>query len=513
MTGCHYHAHKFGKRSDMQFTTTDTAAAAVETDCLIVGRADSDLSGALADIDSASDGLISRLRDSGDLPVKAGQTLLLHAVPGIAADRVLVVGLGKSEKLDGVAFDKAVKAAGKALRQSRATSAHCLLTDHEVEDRGSDWKVRQAGIALAYADYVYTATKKPKDDAPPAIDMVSFPAGDGVEQQLALASAIAAGVHHARDLADLPPNICTPAHLAETARKMAAEHDGLEVEILEEEVMEALGMNALLAVAVGSANRPRLIRLSWHGGNKGDAPLAMVGKGVTFDTGGISIKPRDGMEQMKFDMGGAAATLGAMEAVARLKLPMNIEGVVPAVENMVDGKSYRPADVITAMNGKTIEVHNTDAEGRMILADALTWTGQNLKPQTTVDMATLTGACVIALGHHASAVMTQDDELAEELLSAGQRSVDRTWRLPLWDDYQEQIETPFADMKNVGGMPAGSITAGCFLSRFAEGQRWAHIDIAGSAWRWGKPESGTGRPVGMLVDWLVHRAGGWDALD
>jgi leucyl aminopeptidase len=496
----------------MQFTTTDAAPNAVDTDCLIAGLSEDGLAGHLADIDRASEGLLSRLHESGDLPAKAGQTVMLHAVPGIKADRLLVVGLGKAEKFDGVAYDKAVKAAGKALRQSRAKSAHCLLADVDVADRGDDWKLRQAGIALVYADYVYSATKKPKDDAPPTTETVSFPAANGVAQQLSLASAIAAGIQRARDLADLPPNICTPAYLAETAEKMAAEHDKLEVEILEEDTMRSLGMNALMAVAEGSANRPRLIRLSWKGGASGDAPLAMVGKGVTFDTGGISIKPRDLMEQMKFDMGGAAATIGAIEAVARLGLPMNVEGVVAAVENMPDGKAYRPGDVITAMNGKTIEVHNTDAEGRMILADALSWTGQKLKPQTTVDMATLTGACVVALGHHASAVMTQDDELAEELLTAGQRSADRTWRLPLWDDYQEQIESPFADMKNIGGMPAGSITAGCFLSRFAEGQRWAHIDCAGSAWQWGKPESGTGRPVGMLVDWLVHRAGGWDAL-
>ncbi|WP_205596598.1 leucyl aminopeptidase [Wenzhouxiangella sp. XN201] len=496
----------------MQFTTTDAATSAVETDCLIIGLPEGNgLDGAAAEIDSAIGGVLTQLDKGSELPRKAGKTLMLHALTGIGARRILVVGLGKAEKLDAVAFDKAVKAAGKALRQSHATSAHCLLADAKVTDRDSDWKVRQAGIALAYADYVYSATKKPKDDAPPATDTVSFPAGKGAEQQLSLASAIAAGVQRARDLADLPPNICTPAYLAEIAETMAAEHDGLEVEILEDEEMEKLGMNALLAVAVGSANRPRLIRLSWSGGKDGDAPLAMVGKGVTFDTGGISIKPRDLMEQMKFDMGGAAATIGAMEAVARLKLPMNVEGVVAAVENMPDGKAYRPGDVITAMNGKTIEVHNTDAEGRMILADALTWTGR-LKPDTTVDLATLTGACVVALGHHASAVMTQNDELAEELLAAGQRSADRTWRLPLWDDYQEQIESPFADMKNVGGMPAGSITAGCFLSRFAEGQRWAHVDIAGAAWQWGKPESGTGRPVGMLVDWLVNRAGGWNAV-
>jgi leucyl aminopeptidase len=215
---------------------------------------------------------------------------------------------------------------------------------------------------------------------------------------------------------------------------------------------------------------------------------------------------------MKFDMGGAASVLGAMEAIANLKLPMNVDGIVAAVENMPDGNAYRPGDVITTMSGKTVEVHNTDAEGRMILADALTWTGKFVKPDTMVDLATLTGACVVALGHHASGIMTNDDALAKELLAAGDKSADRGWRLPLWDDYQEQIDTPFADMKNIGGMPAGSITAGCFLSRFTEDQRWAHIDIAGSAWQWGKPESATGRPVGLLVEWLVDRAGGWEAV-
>jgi leucyl aminopeptidase len=283
------------------------------------------------------------------------------------------------------------------------------------------------------------------------------------------------------------------------------------VEVLDEDQMASLGMNALLAVGVGSENPSRLIRLSWRGGKEGDAPLAMVGKGVTFDTGGISIKPRELMEQMKFDMGGAAATIGTMEAIARLKLPLNVDGVVAAVENMPDGKAYRPGDVITAMNGKTIEVHNTDAEGRMILADALYWTGQNVKPAKMVDIATLTGACVVALGAHASGIMTQDDALAEELLGAGIESTDRGWRLPLWDDYQEQIETPFADMKNLGGMPAGSITAGCFLSRFTDGQRWAHIDIAGSAWNMGQSRKRLrppGRPAGPVAGRQRRRLGG-----
>lgn len=230
---------------------------------------------------------------------------------------------------------------------------------------------------------------------------------------------------------------------------------------------------------------------------------------MTFDTGGISIKPGNLMEQMKFDMCGAATALGVMKTVASLKLKINLDIVVAAVENMPDGKAYRPGDVITSMSGQTIEVHNTDAEGRMILADALTWTGQYVKPQVMIDIATLTGACVVALGHHASGIMTQDDALAGELLAAGLEAADRGWRLPLWDDYQEQLDSPFADMKNIGGMPAGSITAGCFLSRFAKDQSWAHIDIAGSAWAWGKPGSATGRPVGLLVQWVVDRSGGW----
>ena len=497
----------------MQFTTTTANASAVETDCLIVGLGvDQEFGPALQQLDEASNGRLSRLDERNELPRSAGKTLMLHDLDGVKATRVLVTGLGKAEKLDGIAYVKATQAAGKTLRQSHARSACCLLAEAEVKDRDANWKVRQAALALAHSDYIYSATKKPKDDAAPATDEIRFPAGDGVEAQLAIANATAAGIQRCRDLGDLPPNICTPVHLAEVAENMATEHDGLEVEILDEKQMAELNMNALLAVGLGSTNPSRLIRLSWKGGKEGDAPAAMVGKGVTFDTGGISIKPRDLMEQMKFDMCGAATTIGVMEAVARLKLPLNVEGVVAAVENMPDGKAYRPGDVITAMNGKTIEVHNTDAEGRMILADAIYWTGQKLKPAVTVDIATLTGACVVALGHHASGIMTQDDELAEELLAAGTEAADRGWRLPLWDDYQEQIETPFADMKNLGGMPAGSITAGCFLSRFADGQRWAHIDIAGAAWQWGKPESASGRPVGMLVQWLADRAGGWDAI-
>ena len=490
------------------FETTDRDPARIETGCLIIGVfADRPAAEQLPELDSAADGLLAELDDEDELPRGNGKATLVHHPRGLAARRLLIVGLGKSAKLDDAAFVRAARGAGQALRRSRAKDAACLLGDVELPGRGAAWKARQAALALDHGDYVYSATKKPEDGAPPPTASVTFPAADGIDDALAQAAAVARGVRRARALGDLPPNICTPAYLAETATQLAGELDGLEVEVLDEDEMNRLGMRSLMAVGKGSVNRPRLIRLRWRGG--GDAPVtaAMVGKGVTFDTGGISIKPRDLMEQMKFDMCGAATAIGAIEAVARLGLAANVDAVIAAVENMPDGNAYRPGDIIETMSGKTVEVHNTDAEGRMILADALTWTGRESKPEVMVDIATLTGACVVALGHHASAVMTNDEELAGELLAAGSESVDRTWRLPLWEEYQEQIESPFADMKNIGGMPAGSITAGCFLSRFAADQRWAHLDIAGSAWQWGKAESASGRPVGMLVQWLVDRAG------
>ena len=492
----------------IQFSTSDQPAAATECGCLIIAaHAQQPIADQWADLDEATNGLLTRLADADELPRGAGKTLMVHEPPGLAARRLLVVGLGKPEKFSDAVFVKAARAAGKALRHSRATDALCLLAETDLSGRSTAWKVRQVALALDHGDYVYDATKKPDAGAPPATESVHFPEASGTEEALRQAAAIARGIRRARLLGDLPPNICTPAYMAEIAEGIAAEIDGLEVDVLEEDEMRQLGMQSLLAVASGSVNRPRLIRMRWRGGPEDQAPAAMVGKGVTFDTGGISIKPRELMEQMKFDMCGAATAIGAIETVALLGLKLNVDTVVAAVENMPDGKAYRPGDVIETMSGKTVEVHNTDAEGRMILADALTWTTRESGPEVMVDIATLTGACVVALGHHASAVMTHDDELAADLHGAGIESVDRTWRLPLWDEYQEQIETPFADMKNIGGMPAGSITAGCFLSRFAQGQRWAHIDIAGSAWQWGKPESASGRPVGMLVQWLMDRAG------
>lgn len=493
----------------INFRSLDTAAATTPSGCLILGlfatRALEQQDWA-AQIDAASSGLLTELAAAGELPNGAGKTLIIHKPAGLAAARLLIVGLGKPERFDAIVYARAARAAGSALRQSRATDAVCLLPQIELAGRTLAWKTRQAALALDYGDYVYNATKATDPSAAPATASVAFVDGEGVDEALRQAAAIAIGIRRCRLLGDLPPNICNPEYLAQTAERIASAIDGLTVEVLDEVQLDELGMRSLLAVAQGSANRPRLVRLRWRGGPADQAPAALVGKGVTFDTGGISIKPRELMEQMKFDMCGAATTLGVLEAVARLKLPINVDGVIAAVENMPDGQAYRPGDVIRTMSGKTVEVHNTDAEGRMVLADALTWTAQHSKPEVMVDIATLTGACVVGLGHHAAALMSHDDELAGELLAAGIESTDRAWRLPLWNDYQEQLDTPFADMKNVGGMPAGAITAGCFLSRFAEDQRWAHLDIAGCAWRWGKAESATGRPVGMLVQWLMDRS-------
>jgi leucyl aminopeptidase len=312
-------------------------------------------------------------------------------------------------------------------------------------------------------------------------------------------------VELARELGNLPPNICTPAYLADQARQLATDEAKVSCEVLDTAQMEQLGMGALLGVARGSANKPHLIVLRYHGAVDSEKPYVLVGKGITFDTGGISLKPGPGMEEMKFDMCGAASVIGTVRAAARLGLALNLVAIAPAVENMPGGDAYRPSDVVTTMSGQTVEVLNTDAEGRLILCDALTY-AQRFEPKALIDVATLTGACVVALGKHAHGLFSRDDDLAAELTSAGENSLDRAWRMPVWDDYQQQLDTGYADMANIGGKTAGAITAACFLARFTEGQRWAHLDIAGTAWEEGRKGSSTGRPVGLLTQWLMDRA-------
>ena len=317
--------------------------------------------------------------------------------------------------------------------------------------------------------------------------------------------ALAEGLALACDLGNRPGNLCTPTDLARVAQDMAGEFKNLKSRVLGEAEMAELGMGALLSVSRGSREEAQLIVLEWSGGKKGDKPIALVGKGLTFDAGGISLKPAARMEEMKFDMMGGGTVLGTMRAIAAMNLPMNIVAVVPASENLPDGAANKPGDIVTSMSGQTIEVINTDAEGRLILCDALTWVQGEYSPRTIVDLATLTGACVVALGDKACGLYANDEGLAQELLAAGQQAGDRAWQMPLWEEYQKQLDSPVADMQNVGGPGAGSVTAACFLHRFTRKARWAHLDIAGVAWNSKKLASG--RPVRLLTQWLLNQAG------
>ncbi|MEO6688597.1 MAG: leucyl aminopeptidase [Dokdonella sp.] len=490
----------------LKFATTTDAPESAATPCLVVGLyEDRSLTAAATRVDEKSAGAIKRLVESGDATGKAGTTTMLFGLAGIAAPRVLVVGLGEPKKFDAAAFNRAAGDAARALKGLPITAAVSTLTDIDVPGRDLSWKLRTAALAADHQAYRYTATFKPKEGPKaPQLESIAFSASDANPRALAEAAAIANGVRFARELGNLPPNICNPAWIAAQAKVIADAHAGVTLEVLETEDMRKLGMGSLLGVAQGAAHAPKLIVLRWQGKDDKTRPYALVGKGITFDTGGISIKPGPGMEEMKFDMCGAAGVLGAFLAAVELKLPMNLVCVVPAVENMPDGNAYRPSDILTSMSGITIEVLNTDAEGRLILCDALTYV-QKFDPEVIIDAATLTGACVVALGKHASGLMTKDDELAEQLLAAGTLTQDRAWRLPLWDDYQGQLESGFADVANIGGKYAGAITAGCFLSRFTNGRRWAHLDIAGTAWDEGRKGLATGRPVPLLTQYLIDR--------
>ncbi len=494
----------------LKFATTPDAPESATTPCLVVGLYEGhELSRAAARIDEKSGGAIKRLIESGDATGKPGSSTLLFGVANVAAPRVLVVGLGEKKKFDSAAFHRAANDSARALKNLPVEAALSTLTEIDVPGRDTAWKLRTAALAADQQMYRYTATFKPKD-APKAPQLASIAfstsANDAeTTRALAEADAIAKGVRFARELGNLPPNICNPAWIATQAKQIADEHAGVTLEVLEREDMQKLDMGSLLGVSQGSANPPKLIVLRWQGTDESAKPYALVGKGITFDSGGISLKPGAGMEEMKFDMCGGAGVLGTFLAAVELKLPLNLVCVVPAVENMPDGNSYRPSDILTSMSGITIEVLNTDAEGRLILCDALTYV-QKFDPQVIIDAATLTGACVVALGKHASGLMTQDDELADQLLAAGTKAHDRAWRLPLWDEYQGQLDSGFADIANIGGKYGGAITAGCFLSRFTDGRRWAHLDIAGTAWDEGRKGLATGRPVALLTQYLIDRS-------
>jgi len=495
----------------VEFSTKCASPVQIKSACAVVGVFEPrKLSTAAAALDRAAKGYLSAIVRGGDMEGKAGTTLLLHHVPNVACDRVLLVGLGPEREFRDRNYREAIAAALRVLNSTGATEATLHLTELAVPRRDGRWRITHATAVAREAVYRFDKMKSKPEGTPPALRRLVLGVRDRGELRRAAAGleqglAVAHGVSLARDLGNLPGNVCTPAYLAEQAREVAKRYR-MKITVLEREDMEKLGMGALLSVAAGSAQPPKLIVLEHRSGPRSQRPVALVGKGITFDTGGISLKPASEMDEMKFDMCGAASVLGTIKAAAEMKLPVNVVGLIPTSENMPGGRATKPGDIVTTMSGQTVEVLNTDAEGRLILCDALTY-AERFEPAAVVDIATLTGACVIALGHVASGLFANDDALARELLAAGELACDRAWRMPLWDEYQEQLKSNFADFANIGGRPAGSVTAACFLARFTKKFKWAHLDIAGTAWKSGKEKGASGRPVPLLTQFLVNRAG------
>jgi leucyl aminopeptidase len=482
--------------------------ANAKTECLVVGVFEQQpLAGLAKALDAASKGLLARMVKRGELDGKLGSTLMLHEVAGWSPARVLFVGLGREDQLTQKGFNEATRAAVRAVLASRAADALWTLPQAKVAKQDTAWAVRASVLALRDATYRFTQMKSKVEPANTALRKVVFAVAPedikGARLAARYGDAIANGMALTKDLGNLPGNVCTPTYLADTARKLAREFK-LKAEILGPKQIEALKMGSFLSVARGSVQPPQFIVLKYEGGTAKQAPIVLVGKGVTFDSGGISLKPGEGMDEMKYDMCGAASVLGTLRAVAEMGLKQNVIAVVPTCENMPSGIATKPGDVVTSMSGQTIEILNTDAEGRLILCDALTYV-ERFKPAVVIDVATLTGACIIALGHVNTGMYARSDALADALIAAGKQSLDTAWRMPLDEEYQEQLKSNFADMGNIGGRPAGSVTAACFLARFTEKYDWAHLDIAGTAWKSGAAKGATGRPVPLLTRFLMDR--------
>ncbi|MGE6135627.1 leucyl aminopeptidase [Aeromonas salmonicida] len=495
----------------MEFSVKSGSPEKQRSACVVVGVFEPRrLSPVAEQLDKISDGYISSLLRRGDLEGKPGQMLLLHQVPGVLSERVLLVGCGKERELDERQYKQIINKTITTLNETGSMEAVCFLTELHVKGRDTYWKVRQAVETTKAGLYNFDQFKTNKAEPRRPLRKLVFnvPTRRELtigEKAIAHGLAVAKGVRVCRDVANMPPNVCNPAYLASQARRLADSFDNITTKVIGEQEMAELGMNSYLAVARGSDNEAMMAIIEYKG-NADAKPIVLVGKGLTFDSGGISIKPAEGMDEMKYDMGGAASVLGTMHALAQLQLPINVIGVLAGCENMPGGNAYRPGDILTSMSGQTIEVLNTDAEGRLVLCDALTYVDR-YDPETVIDVATLTGACIIALGHHTTGLLANHNPLAHELLNASEQAGDRAWRLPLFDEYQEQLESPFADMANIGGRPAGTITAAAFLSRFTKKYNWAHLDIAGTAWKSGKDKGSTGRPVPLLTQFLLNRAG------
>jgi leucyl aminopeptidase len=495
----------------MKYTITTGDCADIYTDCIVVGvYAPNKLTPSAIAVDQAAGGLLKRLSKRGDIEGTSGHTLLIPCEDHLRAPRLLVVGLGDANQLDADEFSAAIRSAATALQRTGATNAAVTLVDAKVKQRDVGARTRIIVEAFAVSRYRFDRLKSKKIKSKNnALSKIIVPVQDkssvaAVRRSVHEGEAVSSGIQLARDLSNLPGNICTPSYLAEQARKLQRSHK-LKVSILSESQMKSLKMGSLLSVTRGSREPAKLIIMEYRGGSRSSPPVVLVGKGLTFDAGGISLKPAGKMDEMKYDMCGGASVFGTLLATAELKLPLNVIGIVPSCENLPDGAANKPGDIVKSMSGQTIEILNTDAEGRLILCDALTY-ARRFKPDVIIDIATLTGACVIALGNPASGLFSNNEQLAKGLLEAGESSGDRAWRLPLWKQYQKQLNSPFADIANIGSRGGGAITAACFLSRFTVNLNWAHLDIAGTAYHSGNNKGATGRPVGLLTQFLIQRS-------
>lgn len=494
----------------MEYTVKSGNPEKQRIGCVVIPMyASRKLSSSAKIIDKASNGFISNLVRRGEIEGDLGNTLLLHNVENSLCDRVLLIGCGKEKDINVKTFYKINHIMVKTLQASGATEIASYLTEIPVKRKDINWKIQHSIEAIDEALYQFDQLKtEKKEPRRPLRKFIFSVNGRGQlmqgEQAVRQGMAISAGIHLAKDLGNMPANICTPTYLTNQALTLSKQHSKIKTSVLEEKDMEKLGMGSLLSVSKGSREPAKLITMEYMAGDKQQAPIVFVGKGVTFDSGGISIKPGAAMDEMKYDMCGAASVIGVMNTIAELQLAINVVGIVPTVENMPDGLATRPGDIVTSMSGQTIEVLNTDAEGRLILCDALTY-AEKFNPDVVIDIATLTGACIVALGAHPAGLLSNHNPLANDLLSAGQTSGDRCWQLPLWEDYQEQLDSNFADIGNIGGKGAGTITAACFLSHFTKKYHWAHLDIAGVAWKSGSDKGSTGRPVGLLAQYVLDR--------
>ncbi|ACA31535.1 leucyl aminopeptidase [Histophilus somni] len=494
----------------MKYSAKNTALSQIDSNIILAVFEDGELSPTAMQFDQLSQGYLTRLIQVGEVSGKQGQVLILRDIPNCQAQRIFIVGCGKKDKITERQYKQIIQKTIQTILETQASEVVSFLNEIELKNRDIHWNIRFAIETIEASHYQFDTFKSKKTDASLVLDRFIFNVPTELQQNalqaISYAQAIALGVKYAKDIANCPPNVCNPTYLAEQAQSLAKHSNLINVQVLGEKEMAELNMFSYLAVSQGSANEAKMSVIEYRNHpDKNAKPIVLVGKGLTFDAGGISLKPADSMDEMKYDMCGAASVFGVMYALATLQLPLNVIGVLAGCENLPDGNSYRPGDILTTMSGLTVEVLNTDAEGRLVLCDALTYV-ERFNPELVIDVATLTGACVVALGQHNSGLIATDGKLAEKLLNAAEETTDKAWRLPLSEEYQEQLKSNFADLANIGGRWGGAITAGAFLANFTKNYPWAHLDIAGTAWLQGTNKGATGRPVSLLTQFLINQS-------